>query len=164
MKEPLITQRLLLEPWISQDRWELAADLNRMWMQPGVRQQVWDDFAITEERAAEKVQEFAGSFWTICEKGRKGAPAIGFCGIRDGSELVFALGPDHWKADFAKEAIEAVAIAYWASFPHERRLLTGAETDDSRSITVLKQVGMVFDREENGVQYFALARPRELAA
>src|SRR5262245_5052982 len=105
MSSPLLeTARLMMRPFAMDD----VDDLHRLWVDPGVREFLWDDQLISRETAIavveSSIENFVNhgfGFWAICFK--NGPALIGFGGLRhfteDGGdtsevEILYGVAPE----------------------------------------------------------------------
>jgi ribosomal-protein-alanine N-acetyltransferase len=146
MPLPLIrSERLLLRPWAEDD----IDALHQLWLDPEVRRFLWDDIAITRERAAEAVHAHFESvttrrigYWALHPADDE--PLIGFCGFRPIEEIpeieiVYGLLPAFWGRGLATEAARA-ALAYLRETGYTR-VYARSDAPNEKSIAVLRRLG-----------------------
>jgi [ribosomal protein S5]-alanine N-acetyltransferase len=150
-------------------------DLHRLWVDPGVREFLWDDRVIPRETAVAVVESSVESFvnhgfgfWAVCLKSH--TELIGFSGLRhfteDGAEsseveILYGLAPEHWGKGLATEAAEAV-LRYGFEEIELARIYAGADPPNAASFRVIEKLGMKFARKTliNGVEtvYYVMSR------
>jgi [ribosomal protein S5]-alanine N-acetyltransferase len=169
---PLIeTSRLMMRPFATVD----VDDLNRLWVDPGVRKFLWDDQIIPRETAVAVVESSIDSFvthgfgfWMICFK--NATKLIGFAGLRhfteDGGatsevELLYGVAPEHWGKGIATESASAV-LRYGFKERKLAHIYAGADPPNAASLRVIEKLGMKFARKAivNGVEavYYVMSR------
>jgi len=145
-------EHLILRPWSLDD----IDALHQIWTEPQVRRYLWDDEAISRQRAAAAVAAgVAGAnrngvgLWCVLPKPE--TAVAGFCGFRyieDSSdiELLYGLLPDYWGQGLATEAARA-ALEYGFDAALFGRLYARTDVPNRASIRVLERLGMKFERE-----------------
>lgn len=161
----LQTARLILRPFTFDD---LDA-LHAMWIDPAVRRYLFDNVAISRERAEEIV---AAAIAAGARNGRgmwlvHDAPAgepCGFCGFlprEDEAELIYGLLPRVWGRGYAIEAARTV-IAHAFDVLGVERIVASTDAPNEASARVMDRLGMRFVRREvvNGLDlvFYELAR------
>lgn len=131
--------------------------LHRMWIDPGVREFLWDDQIIPRETAVAIVEGSTDSFaqhgfgfWVVCFKDD---PAlVGFGGLRhftaDGGEksaveILYGITPEHWGKAIATEAARAVQ-RYAFEETNLKQIYAGADPPNVASFRVMEKIGMKF--------------------
>jgi ribosomal-protein-alanine N-acetyltransferase len=134
-----------MRPWTEGD---LDA-LHQLWIDPDVRRFLWDDIAITRERAAEAVRAHFESvatrrigYWALHPADDE--PLIGFCGFRPIEkipeiEIVYGLLSAFWGRGLVTEAARA-ALAYLRETGHTR-VYARTDAPNEKSIAVLHRLG-----------------------
>ena len=147
----LRTERLVLQPFSIDD----VDRLHQLWIDPDVRRYLWDDQAITRERADETVRQSVANaareglgMWTV--RDRTSGELAGFCGfIRrerdDDPELLYGLAPKFWKQGLATEAARA-AMGYAFETLACERLSAATDPPNIASLRVMERLGFSFAR------------------
>ena len=152
----LATARLLMRPFATDD----VDALHRLWIDPGVREFLWDDRIIPRETAIAVVESSVDSFvshgfgfWSICFK--NDTKLIGFAGLRhfteDGGatrevEILYGVAPAHWGKGIATEAARAV-LRYGFEDLELVNIYAGADPPNAASFRVIEKLGMKFARK-----------------
>lgn len=158
----LHTQRLVLRPWTDAD----TDAMHELWTDPFVRHYLWDDIVIPRSRAAEVIEfhlktEAAEGIgcWTVLHDGQCG----GFCGFRfiDGSrdvELLYGLREHLCGRGLATEAARAALRYLWTATEFDR-VYARTDPPNSRSVGVMRRLGMVPEAETAAMITYVLHRP-----
>lgn len=155
---PLSTARLSLEPITDDD----VAALVRHWGDEQVRRYLWDDQPVTLDMVNAVVttsnhdfQTSGYGIWAIRSNTPDVAPGalIGMSGLRklqgcDWTEMLFSLRPRYWHRGFATEAAHAV-LRYGLESLGLSRVVAGFDRGNSRSVAVLKRLGMSHYTDED---------------
>jgi [ribosomal protein S5]-alanine N-acetyltransferase len=161
----LRTPRLTLLPYTEND----IDALHTIWTDPEVRRYLWDDIVIPRERAAEVVLDSIASarmhgigYWTV--RTRAEGAVIGDCGFRffdgpDAIELLYSLARSHWGQGLAFEGSQAALAYAWTSTPFER-VYAKIDTPNEASIGLVRRLGFDWVSSANGLETFALERPK----
>jgi len=157
------TERLRLRPWGLED----VDVLHRLWIDPEVRRYLWDDVVISRDRAAEAV---AAHFASLARHGfgcwiihAEDVDVIGFCGFRPMSdrgepELLYGLLPQYWGRGLATEASRA-ALEYLWSHTSCHRVFAKTDTANTKSVEVMRRLGMRFHEADESTITYVLERP-----
>ena len=168
MTLPVIeTARLTLRPFRLDD----VAALHRLWIEPEVRQYLWDGDVITRERVESLVNTSLTSFeehgfglWAVLP--RQEETLIGFCGFwffhePPKLELLYGISPSHWHKGLATEAARAM-MNYGFRELSLQRIEASTDVANLASSRVMERAGMGFWKREmtNGLDtvYFAVSR------
>ena len=151
-----------------------------LWNDPDVRRYLFDDVAVTRERAHEvfddvRTREAEGlGLWMIVRRGS--AEPIGCVGLRRitsgtgydprliGSvEPIVALHPTVWRRGYAAEAVEAVLRHGFATLglPH---IVAVTDVPNGASDRLLRRLGFSVTGEFDGPRYRARSYRREAAS
>jgi [ribosomal protein S5]-alanine N-acetyltransferase len=143
----LHTSRLTLRAWTLDDIDELHA----LWTRPEVRRYLWDDEAISRERAAATVSEFMAQHadglggWMILE--RETGALAGFAALirreRGDPELLYGLASEWWGRGMATEAARAV-LTYAFGTLGCARVMAATDVPNAASARVMERLGMRF--------------------
>jgi [ribosomal protein S5]-alanine N-acetyltransferase len=163
----LETERLILRPWSLDD----IDALHQVWAHPEVRRYLWDDDAISRQRAAAAVEAgVAGAnrngvgLWCVLPK--PASELAGFSGFRyiedsPEIELLYGLLPEYWGRGLATEAARAV-LEYGFDAALFTRIYARTDVPNRASVRVLERLGMKLERETHlGVRptlIYSLAR------
>ncbi|KAF0244295.1 MAG: acetyltransferase ribosomal protein [Planctomycetota bacterium] len=163
----LSTQRL----WLSPANTSEAQALQSLWNEPDVRKFLWDDQAVTVERAREAIEAGNASFrargfglW--CVNLRHSGVLAGFCGLREFGErgeieILFGLGPARTGLGYATEAVHTV-LAHAFGVCGLATVWGRTDEPNARSIRVLEKLGMKLKRTQAGkpfpIREYALAK------
>lgn len=149
MPRDLTTSRLTLRPLTAAD----VEAAHALWTDPDVRRYLWDNEAITPDRAREVVEasrrDFAArqyGLWGVYES-LSGA-FIGFAGCREwpdgGPELMYGLAPAWWGRGLATEAAGAVLEHVFERLGHPFAM-AATDPPNAASIRVMERLGMTFE-------------------
>lgn len=152
MKPHMITtQRLWMHPLGIND----ADALHTLWIQPGVRQYLWDDeilpYAQTLEILTENERLFAEhqfGLWGLFKNEQD--VLIGFCGYwlffePPELQLLYGLTPSVWGRGYATEAARAM-IAHGFNTLGFDTIIGCADAPHTASHRVMERAGMTFDK------------------
>ncbi|MBI2920865.1 MAG: GNAT family N-acetyltransferase [Planctomycetes bacterium] len=154
----LSTPRLWLSPAGPGD----AQALQSLWNEADVRRYLWDDEAVTLERARETIDAGNASFrargfglW--CVNLTHSGVLAGFCGLREFGgagevEIVFGLGPSRTGQGYATEAALAV-LAHGFGACGLREIWGRADEPNVKSVRLLERIGMTLRRTQRGGRF-----------
>jgi ribosomal-protein-alanine N-acetyltransferase len=161
------TARLRLRPFTLDD----VSDLHRLWIEPGVRQYLWDDEVIPRERVQAIIETSLAQFdahgyglWAVIS--RPEDALIGFCGFwffhePRKLELLYGITAQHWNKGLATEAATAMMTYGFAELSFER-IEASTDAANLASVRVMEHAGMTFWKREstNGLDtiYYAISR------
>ena len=168
MPFPIIeTTRLRLRPFTADD----LDDLHDLWIDPAVREYLWDDEVVSIEQVASMINESSSLFeaegfglWGAFP--REDERLIGFCGywfFHDPPQLqlIFGIAPAYWRSGLATEAARAV-IEYGFKELAFDRIIASADAPNQASLRVMEKAGMSFDKrvEIEGLDtvYYTISR------
>ena len=158
------TDRLLLRPWRRDD----TEALHSLWTEPDVRRYLWDDVVIPFDTAEQLVEDhllaqeqWKLGYWAIFRAGD--SQLAGFCGFRrieEGPEieLLYGLRSEHWGKGLATEASRAALGYLWQATSYQR-VYARTDPPNSRSVEVMKRLGMRHDSTTATRIVYVLARP-----
>jgi ribosomal-protein-alanine N-acetyltransferase len=144
----LQSPRLTLRPWTLEDIDELHA----LWTRPEVRRYLWDDVAITRERAEAAVCAFIAQQegeglggWLLLDSETGGLTGFAALVRREPGdpELMFGLAPEWWGRGLATEAGCAV-MAYAFGVLGCERVTAATDVLNVGSVRVMERLGMRF--------------------
>ena len=161
------TAQLILRPITTRD----VEMLHQIWIEPEVREYLWDGEIITTDRVRSLVDTSLQSFK---EKGfglwgiwlRQMNSLIGFCGFwlfhdPPKLELLYGVSSAHWHRGLATEAARAM-LNYGFGVLSFDRIEASTDVANLASIRVLEKAGMTFWKREitNGLDtiYYAISR------
>jgi ribosomal-protein-alanine N-acetyltransferase len=159
------TERLVLRPWTDDD----IDALHGLWMDPDVRRYLWDDIAITRERATEAVRAHFESiatrgigYWALHPADEE--PLMGFCGFRGiektlDIEIVYGLLPSYWGRGLATEAARATLNYLWETA--HARVYARTDAPNEKSIAVLHRLGFRQVDSPGPMLTYLLERPHD---
>jgi [ribosomal protein S5]-alanine N-acetyltransferase len=162
--ESIRTPRLTLRPWKERD----VDALHQLWQDPDVRLYLWDDIAISRERAVEAVRSHFESvaklgigYWAL--RLRDVERLIGFCGFRSVDEtqeieLMYGLLPEFWGRGLATEASQAALEFLWKKTRYAR-VYARADRPNTKSIEVMRRLGMRQHSTTETAITYVLERP-----
>ena len=148
------TERLQLSPIQEQD----AEELHQIWLQPLVRQYLWDNSLV----AIDEVQEIIARNQTALSQSLYGLwgvrkleqkPLIGFCGYwpffdPPDVQLIYGLSRRYWGRGLATEMALAM-IQYGFSSLDFTQIKASTDAPNKRSIAVLERLGMLREKQQN---------------
>ncbi|MGK7928831.1 MAG: GNAT family N-acetyltransferase [Spirulina sp.] len=148
------TERLHLSPIREQD----AEELHNIWIQPSVRQYLWDDLIIpideTQAIATRNQTALSQSLyglWGARQIEKKSL--IGFCGYWPFFEppeiqLIYGLSDRYWGRGLGTEMARAM-VKYGFETLGFTRVVASTDTPNQRSIAVLERLGMLREKQQN---------------
>jgi RimJ/RimL family protein N-acetyltransferase len=153
----LLTVRLTLRPAASDDLDALWA----LWTDPDVRRFLWDDEAISRERAAEVLAHLQAlgavglGLWVLERRGEHapiGCAALRPAEVMGGVEPLVALAPADWHQGLAAEALAAVLdYAFWSLSLDE--LSAWVDAPNAASHRLVERLGFTHSGELDGPRY-----------
>ena len=163
----LTTARLELRPFADTD----AAELLRLFQDPGVRRYLLDDLVVAQDWVGEEIQSSKARFgggtlglWAV--RATDGSEIIGFVGFRpffDPPELqlLYGLLPDRWGQGLATECAGAACDCAFDVLGFEA-VRAATDLPNTASVAVLHRLGMSLDRAtdegEAGTGFFSIDR------
>jgi RimJ/RimL family protein N-acetyltransferase len=145
--------------------------LHALWTCPEVRRYLFDDTAISRERARELIDahsagvaEHGLGFWSLEYGGR----LAGFCGFRivadtgPDPEILYGLAFEFWHKGLATEACRAALDYYWAATDFAR-VLARADAPNAPSLAVMRRLGMKLESSGPPMVTCSLRRPPRLS-
>jgi [ribosomal protein S5]-alanine N-acetyltransferase len=168
MTFPVIeTDRLRLRPFGLDD----VDALHRLWIEPEVRQYIWDGDIVSRERVESLIRISITSFedhgfglWAVLPRDEESL--IGFCGFwffhePPKLELLYGISPAYWHQGFATEAATAMLNHGFEELSFER-IEASTDAANLASSRVMERAGMSFWKREttNGLDtvYFAISK------
>ena len=148
------TNRLTLRPLTLAD----VDEMHRLWIDPGVRKYLWDDFVIPREKAQEVVaasvtlfKEMGLGLWAVAF--HEQSALIGFCGywyFHDPPELeiLYGMAPQHWGNGLATEIARAT-LQLGFQYLGFGEIVASADAPNAASFRVMEKTGMKFCKREN---------------
>ncbi|MBV6520111.1 MAG: hypothetical protein MNPFHGCM_00216 [Gemmatimonadaceae bacterium] len=143
----LRTARLDLTPFGTSD----LDHFHALSVQPGVRRYLWDDEAISLDRARETLEAnerlwAERGFGLFALRVREHVEPIGYAGLwempgRAVAELLYALGMDWWHRGYATEASLAIMQDAVSRLGHPK-IVASTDAPNEASIRVLHRLGM----------------------
>lgn len=161
------TARLILRPITTRD----VEMLHQIWIEPEVREYLWDGEIITTDRVRSLIDASLQSFneqgfglWAIWLHHTDSL--IGFCGFwffhdPPKLELLYGVSSPHWHRGLATEAARAMLNYGFGELSFDR-IEASTDVANLASIRVMEKAGMTFWKREitNGLDtiYYAISR------
>jgi RimJ/RimL family protein N-acetyltransferase len=145
----LVTERLRLRPLSAHD----AETFHALAVDPEVRRYLFDDEAISLERARELLatndalfEERGCGLWTLEPKdGGAAAGVAGLWPLHDGLELLYLLDPAAWGRGYATEAARAI-VEYGFDALGLDDVVASTDAPNVASVRVMERAGLRFER------------------
>ncbi|HLJ50867.1 MAG TPA: GNAT family N-acetyltransferase [Bryobacteraceae bacterium] len=161
----LRTPRLILRPFASED----VDALHALWIDPSVRQYLWDDVVISRSVAQQvfdshlaNVERHGIGYWGVYVA--QGSSAVaGFCGFRfvgEGPEieLMYGLRGEYWGKGLATEACGAALNHLWLTTGFQR-VYARTDPPNQRSVAVMQRLGLTHVSTTKTMISYVLDRP-----
>ncbi len=161
----LETSRLILRPFAHED----VDALHALWMEPAVRQYLWDDVTISRDVAQQvfdshlaTVERHGIGYWCVYVA-HESAPVGGFCGFRfidNGPEieLMYGLREELWGKGLATEACGAALTYLWWTTGF-KQVYARTDPPNQRSVAVMLRLGMTHVSTTETMISYVLGRP-----